>query len=167
MRVLGSDWTPRPDDADTDELMWRMGPTGHTPYEWPAPNGYPDTSAAWSGANTFGMSWKLLNWLTEATDAGGAPLMPVLAITRAGVAASNWTATRLVDFWCQRILGYLPTAERRQTLIAFMAQNGNPQSYVIADTDEWSANDLKRHYNQQRLRSMVSLILLSPEFLSR
>ena len=167
MRVLGSNWTPRPDNEDTDELMWRMGFTGHTPYEWPAPNGYPDTATAWSGANTFGMSWKLLNWLTEATDAGGAPLMPVLALTRSGVPAAQWTATRLVDFWCKRILGYLPTAARRQALIAFMAQNGDPQSYVIADTDEWSANDLKRHYNQQRLRSMVSLVLLCPEFLSR
>lgn len=167
MRVLGSDWTPRPNDAKTDEFMWRMGFTGHTPYAWPAPNGYPDTKVAWSGANTYAMTWKLLNWLTETRDAGDVPLAPILATTRSGLPAAQWTAVKLVDFWCQRVLGYLPTASRRQTLIAFMAQNGAPGSDVITDTDSWAANDLKRHYNQQRLRSMVSLILLSPEFLSR
>ena len=52
-------------------------------------------------------------------------------------------------------------------LRSFLAQNGDPASYVIEDTDSWAQSDLKRHYNQQRLRSMVSLILMSPEFLSR
>jgi hypothetical protein len=47
-----------------------------------------------------------------------------------------------------------------------MRQNG-AAGEVIADTDAWSANDLKKHYNQQRLRSMVSLVLMSPEFLAR
>ena len=48
-----------------------------------------------------------------------------------------------------------------------MAQNGDPNTYVIADTNAWAAGDLKQHYNHERLRSMVSLILMSPEFLSR
>ena len=39
-----------------------------------------------------------------------------------------------------------------------MRQNGAAGD-VIADTDSWAGNDLKRHYNQQRLRSMVSLVL--------
>lgn len=164
MRALGIDWTPRVDDSKSDELHWRMAATGHTMYEWPAPNGYPDTGLAWSGANSYAMSWKVVNWLTETTN-GTTPLAPILDATRAGV--SNWTANNLVDFWCQRILGHLPAASRRQTLIAFMAQNGDPASYVITDTDTWAASDPKRHYNQQRLRSLVSLILMSPEFMSR
>jgi uncharacterized protein (DUF1800 family) len=166
MRVLGSDWTLRVADAKSDEFTWRMGMTGHEPYDWPAPNGYPDTGIAWSGANSFAMTWKFLNWFTEAND-GGVPLAPILATTRTGLPAAQWTATKLVDFWCRRVLGYLPVAARRQELIAFMAQNGDPNAYVIADNDEWAASDLKRHFNQQRLRSMVSLILMSPEFLSR
>lgn len=164
MRALGHDWTVRLDHDKSNELMWRTGPTGHTPYTWPAPNGYPDTSASWSGSNSFAMTWKLLNWLTETSDAG-VPLSPILATTRTGVA--QWTANNLVDFWSMRILGYAISPARRQTLVNFMAQNGDPATYVITDTDSWAASDLKRHYNQQRLRSMVSLILLSPEFLSR
>lgn len=161
LRASGSDWTPRLDDARSDELMWRLGFTGHTPYDWPAPNGYPDTAVAWSGSNSLGMTWKLLNWLTEAKN-GDVPLLPILAATRAGV--PQWTSTALVDFWCKRLLGYLPA--RRSVLVDFMRQNG-AASAVIADTDAWAANDLKRHYNHQRLRSMVSLVLMSPEFLAR
>ena len=164
MRALGQDWTVRLDHDKSNELMWRTGPTGHTPYTWPAPNGYPDTSASWSGSNSFAMTWKLLNWLTETSEAS-VPLSPILATTRTGVA--QWTANNLVDFWSMRILGYAISPARRQTLVKFMAQNGDPATYVITDTDSWAASDLKRHYNQQRLRSMVSLILLSPEFLSR
>jgi hypothetical protein len=110
------------------------------------------------------MSWKMLNWLAETQD-DGTPLLPILDISRASV--PQWTATRLVDYWCQRILGRKPTNARRNRLIAFMAQNGDPNAHVISDTDSWAGNDLKKHYNHQRLRSMVSLILMSPEFLTR
>ena len=166
MRVLDCDWTPRVGHARSNDLMWRMGFTGHVPYDWPAPNGYPDTAQDWMGGNRYAMTWKLLNWLTEASD-DGVPLAPVLATTRAHLPAGEWTARRLVDFWCLRILGYLPEASRRQVLVAFMAQNGSADADVITDTDGWATGDLKRHYNQQRLRSMVSLLLMSPEFLGR
>ncbi|MEL1264123.1 DUF1800 domain-containing protein [Pseudoxanthomonas putridarboris] len=166
MRVLGHDWTLRLGHAKSDEFMWRYGFTGHTPYNWPAPNGYPDTGLAWSGSNSFAMTWKLLNWLTDTTD-GTVPLSPILDITRSGVPVANWTANNLVTFWCTRILGYQPDAARKQVLVGFMAQNGDPNSYVILDNDVWQQGDLKRHYNHQRLRSLVSLILMSPEFLSR
>lgn len=165
LRALGTNWTPAVGDAKTDELFWRLGPTGHLPYEWPAPNGYPDTGLAWSGASNFAMTWKLLDWFTEATDANSVPIAPILDLSRSNV--SSWTANNLVDFWCQRLLGYLPAASRRQVLAGFLAQNGDPASYVITDTDTWAASDPKKHYNQQRIRSMVALILLSPEFMSR
>ncbi len=164
LRALGSDWTWTVGTPRSDEFAWRMSFTGHAAYDWPAPNGYPDTQAAWSGAGSYAMTWKLLNWLPEASE-GEVPLAPVLATTRAQVPV--WTAAKLVDFWCLRLLGRPPTAQRRQALLAFMAQNGDPASYVIADTNAWAASDLKRHYNQARLRSLVSLILMSPEFLAR
>ena len=162
LRGLGSDWTPRI-DGKTDEFFWLFDSTGHTPYAWPAPNGYPDTALAWSGSNSYAMTWRMLNWLTETQD-GGVPLTPILAASRSGV--GTWTANNLVDFWCRRLLGHLPAASRRATLTQFLAQNGDPASYVITDTNSWAAGDPKRHYNQERLRSTVALILMSPEFMS-
>jgi uncharacterized protein (DUF1800 family) len=162
LRAVSSDWTPRVGDAKSDEMLWRMGFTGNTPYEWPAPNGYPDVGLAWSGSNTYAMTWKLLNWISETSD-NNVPMAPILALTRSNV--SSWTANNLVDFWCRRVLGYIPVASRRQVLVSFMAQNGAATD-VIADTDTWAASNPKAHYNQQRLRTLVSLILMSPEFMS-
>ena len=168
LRALGCQWTYRFDENRSNDLNWRLGFTGHQPYDWPAPNGYPDVASAWSGASTLGMTWKLQNWLTETNNvAGDGKLLPILELTRAGVPTAQWTANRLVQFWCQRILGYQPTAQRLAVLRQFMAQNGDPASYVITDTNVWASGDLKRHHNHERLRSMVSLILMSPEFLSR
>ena len=48
-----------------------------------------------------------------------------------------------------------------------MAQNGDPATTVLEDSDRSSTRDLKNHYNHQRLRSLVALILMTPEFLSR
>lgn len=166
MRVLDCDWTLRVGHSKSDEFMYRMGFTGHAPYEWPAPNGYPDIAAAWSGANSFAMTWKMLGWLCDTTESG-VPLSPIMATTRSKLPAAHWTGTQIVDFWCRRILGRLPDTARRNLLIDFMARNGNANTDVIADTDTWAATDLKKHYNQQRLKSMVSLILTSPEFFTR
>jgi uncharacterized protein (DUF1800 family) len=166
MRAAGSDWTLKMgvDGDKSSHFVWLAGLTGHTPFNWAPPNGFPDVAGAWSGSGAIAMTWKLLNWLTETTD-NSVPLMPILQLSRTNV--PSWTANALVDYWCTRLLGYLPTADRRATLAKFMAQNGDPATYVITDTDTWAASDLKRHYNHQRLRSMVSLILLSPEFMSR
>jgi uncharacterized protein (DUF1800 family) len=164
LRAGNSDWTLATSGDRSDEFVWRFGFTGHTPFGWPAPNGYPDVMSPWSGSNSYGQTWKMLDWLTDTTD-GGFSLLPVLQTTRANV--PKWTANTLVDYWCNRLLGYLPDPARRQTLVKFMAQNGDPTTFAITDDETWSGNDLKKHYNQSRLKSMASLILLSPEFLSR
>jgi uncharacterized protein (DUF1800 family) len=166
LRGVGSEWTPRPNDSRSNDLMSQLGYAGHVPHNWSAPNGYPDVADAWSGSNSFAMTWRLLGWLTEASEPDSGPrLMPIVEVSRAQV--PQWTARALVDFWCRRILGYPPTQGRTRILVEFMAQNGNADSFVIADTNEWKGSDLKAHYNHDRLRNMVSMILMSPELFQR
>lgn len=163
-RAIGTDFTLRVGHEASDNVMWRYNPTGHVPFNWPAPNGYPDVARAWDGSNALAMSWRVLSYLPERTDAGG-PILPIVQLSRDQVPV--WTAAALVDYWIKRITGHRLPAARRQSLLLFMAQNGDPDSYVVLDTDAWSANDLKRHYNHQRLRTLVSLLLASPEFFHR
>ncbi len=168
LRSGGSDWTIKgASETRSNDFMSRLANTGHSPYDWAAPNGYPDVGVSWGGSNNMVTTWKMLSWMTEAVDTDTAltPLLPILAQSRANVA--SWTANNLVDYWCNRLLGYIPVAARRQVLVSFLAQNGDPATYIITDTDASATTDLKRHYNQQRLRSMVSMILMSPEFMSR
>lgn len=163
-RASGSQFTFRLDNPRSNDLNYQLGFTGHVPYDWPAPNGYPDNANAWSGSNSFAMSWRLLGWMSDALD-DQTRLLPIIETSRAQV--PSWTARNLVTFWCDRILGHQPRPSRVSVLLAHMAQNGNADSFVIADTNEWKGNDLKAHYNHDRLRNMVSLLLMSPEFFNR
>ncbi len=164
MRTAGADFTVRPDNGRSNDIINRLGVAGHAPHDWAAPNGFPDIATAWSGANSFVMTWKLMTWLAEAND-DGLRLLQVVELSQAQV--SSWTARNLVEFWCKRILGYLPGSNRVQVLVDFMAQNGSTESFVIANTNEWKAGDLKAHYNHDRLRNMVSMVLMSPELFQR
>lgn len=164
LRAAGSDWTYRLDHPRSNELNGRLAAAGHSPYDWPAPNGYPDVASAWSGPNTYAMTWRMQGWLSGVLD-GELPLLAILPISRASV--PQWTAKALVEFWCRRLLGRLPAGSRLQALKAFMAQNGDPEAYVITDTNQGRSSDLKQHYNHDRLQNMVSMILMSPEFFSR
>jgi hypothetical protein len=40
-------------------LHWMSYAMGHTPLDWPAPNGYPDIAAAWRSAGTLLTTWEL------------------------------------------------------------------------------------------------------------
>ncbi len=48
-----------------------------------------------------------------------------------------------------------------------MRQNALATDALDLTTDTWASPDLSKHYTQSRLRSMVALILSSPEFLTR
>jgi hypothetical protein len=41
---------PGRDDAFANAMYWQYTQAGQPPYEWPAPNGYPEVGAAWSSA---------------------------------------------------------------------------------------------------------------------
>ena len=164
LRTAGADWTLRVEHDRSNDFMYRLGFSGHSPHDWQAPNGYPDVAPAWSGSNSFAMTWKMVGWLTETSDAT-LRLMPIVEASRTDV--PQWTARKLVDYWTLRVLGYRPARLRLQMLVDFMAQNGNADTFVIADTNEWKGSDLKAHYNHDRLRNMVSMILMSPELFQR
>lgn len=167
LRAAGTDFNLRMDNPASNDLLWLYRFTGHTPFEWAAPNGYPDRARAWNGSNALAMSWRVLNHLPERQDGSGNFIVPVVQISRDALGTGNWTAAKLVDFWTQRILARTLPAARRSSLVQFMAQNGDPTGYVIPDTNAWAGNDLKRHYNHERLRTLVSLLMASPELFQR
>ncbi|HLA77711.1 MAG TPA: DUF1800 domain-containing protein [Vicinamibacteria bacterium] len=166
LRGGGAELTLRVGHALSDSFGWRFQMTGHRPHYWPAPNGYPDLGTAWQGTSSLAMTWKMLDWLVEMKDGSAFP-MDVLAQTLAAFPqASQRPAAGLVDFWLGRMLGYQPDSTQRQRMVAFLAQNGAPTDPIDLTTDAWSSQP-RNHYNQSRLRTTVSMILLSPEFLRR
>lgn len=175
-RAVGTDWQPKwtlpiptQEDATPETaLMARLSRTGHGTYEWTPPNGYPDVQRPWLATNSMAALWRLLSWLPKHTALPGdesTAVLPILSVSRAEV--PSWTAGALVNFWCRRLLGYLPKESHRQVLVGFLLQNGDRATFVIPDTNVDSATDLKNHRCQDRIKAMVSMILMSPEFMSR
>lgn len=179
MRAAGADFTPTLTDygsgnwSTKDEVNSRLQQTGQRRFYWPAPNGYPDRASAWTSSGSLAMTWKMLVRLTEIRKEvgydGNRPfLVDVLAITSAGVAAGSRSAVNIVNFWCDRLLGFRPEPTYTKA-IDYLRQNATP-SEVLTLNEVWAGGttpNLKNHYTQSRLRATVALILCSPDALRR
>ena len=155
------DWNP------WGEFFYRFRQTGHGPFRWRTPDGFPDDAGSWQSTSVIGQTWRLLTRLPQMDDASDAQILPVLEVTRAALVPGECTPERIVDFWLDRVLGYPPLDFRRRDLIDFMRQNGSSSQVLDLDSDppygSWNGNDLSRHYNGARLNAMVSLIFTLPE----
>jgi hypothetical protein len=100
------------------------------------------------------MLFRLCNWLVDVEDDNDKHLLDVVGLTPAGVRSAN----ELVDHWGHRCLGRPMPPSERSELVSFMAQGHNPNS-DLPITSDWDT--------QERLRSMVALIFMSPSFLWR
>ena len=153
LRAGGSTFTPGVDADDTNSFFWRYDGAGQRLFGWPAPNGYPDVRGAWKSIAPRVMSWRLCGWLIEFDDDLENHYLDVLGQTPGGVRS----ASELADFWIDRVLGRPMEPEDREQIVQFMAQGINPDFDLnLGDED-----------TQERLRSMVGLIFMSPEFLWR
>jgi uncharacterized protein (DUF1800 family) len=179
IRATGGDFTPTlatygdGNWSTKDEMNSRLQQTGQRKFYWPAPNGYPDRNSAWSSSGALAMTWKTLVRLTEihkevGYDGARPFLIDILGQTQAAILPANRSATNIVNYWCDRILGFRPEPVRSKA-IDFLRQNGTA-SEALNLTEAWaggSSPNLKNHYTQSRLRATVALILCSPDALRR
>jgi uncharacterized protein (DUF1800 family) len=142
------------DDGDTGTLLWRYDQAGQPLFGWRAPNGFPDHKDDWQSATPRVMTWRLMNWLIDVRNDNDIHRLNVLAQTP----GTTRTANEIADFWITRVLGRPMPAEERHEIVEFMAQGHNPDFALPLDSDEDT---------QDRLRSMVGLIFMSPSFLWR
>jgi uncharacterized protein (DUF1800 family) len=156
--------------APYGEFFSRFNQTGHGSFRWPSPDGYPDTARRWTSASVMGQSWRLLSRLPELRESSdGDFLLQIQALTEQGLPTSGErSAAKLVDWWINRLVGRPIAAQRRQELIDFMRQNATADAPLNITANlpygSWSAGNLSAHYTPVRLRAMVSLILMVPEY---
>jgi len=153
LRAGRTTFIPGLDSGDTSTFFWLFDGAGQRLFGWPAPNGYPDVRGAWKSMTPRVMSWRLCGWLIEFTDDLDNYYLDVVAQTPGHVRSAN----ELADFWIRRILGRPMEIEDSQEVVQFMAQGINPDFDL----------NLGDERTQERLRSMVGLIFMSPEFLWR
>lgn len=178
LRGLGADYTPRPDNTSawtaTERLVSYLQQAGHRAFYWGPPNGYPDVQRAWSGTGAMAMTLKLLAWLPEMrvnNDSSSAFVSDIVEKTKnAFPTASTRTAAAMVGWWADQLLGYRP--EPTVGLVTtFLQQNAAANEALNIEVDSWAGNNptpnLKAHYTQQRLRTAVGMLLMSPDYFRR
>jgi uncharacterized protein (DUF1800 family) len=161
LRAAGSNFpfsmAPAYED-DIGALLWLYDAGGQPIFGWQSPYGYPDKRGAWQSANPRVALWRVVDWLIVADDGGLDRYLDIVASTLATPARS---ANDLVDLWIDRVFHRaIPEADRDE-LVALMAQGHNPDFDLPLESNEWP------EYTQDRLRALVGVMFMSPEFLWR
>ena len=170
----------------SDRFMDRFRRTGERPFDWRAPNGFPDASDAWMGSTALVHAWRTLDWaIDENTGDGQTPLVLVLTLTLAGLSSDphQHTPNKLANYWLTQIFGWAPDAtngwlgtDLHTKVRDFMCRNTDTLNMWPADAaigtgeagnTQGIGTNSSPNYWYNRLRGMVDVILFSPQFMVR
>ncbi len=152
VRAMGPDFSLPLGETFSRFFFYLLYTTGNLPYTWVPPTGFPDRKEVWLTTNALVTSWRLINLLAGLDIQGWRPCDPA-----GSTPADLGTAVEVADYWIDRAFQRTIDEGSRARIIEFMAQGESPHADL--DLGEPSVAD--------RLRSMVGLILMSPDFLWR
>lgn len=140
-------------DPKLDNFFWWYDSMGQGLFDWHPPDGYPDVASAWSSTMPMLQRWRFVNDILEWKIGGeGADKDNKRIVVDGILPADVTTPEEVVDFWSQRLLGYVLPAAERTEIVEFMAFGRGTDS------------DLPPDQITGRLRYMIALILMSPSF---
>ncbi len=187
LRALDVNFVVRRNDAESNAFMDRFARSGHRPFDWRPPNGFPEATNYWMGSGQFVHAWRTIDWtLDENTSSGqGDPLTPLLTITlnEFSNAPAQHTPNKLADFWLSRVFQWVPDATNgwrgtplHTAVRDFMSRNTDTVTTFGVDVGIGNGptgntagigTDGSPNYWYSRLRGMVNCILFSPQFMVR
>jgi uncharacterized protein (DUF1800 family) len=138
----------------SNDFRWRYEPMGQAMFSWRPPDGYPDRKEDWSNTMPMLQRWRICNWLIDSWKIGGdgEDKDNRRIDCRSQMPTTITTPIAIADFWARRILERDLPPDERQSIIDFMAAGRNPEGSLPANQID------------ERLRFMVSLILMAPSF---
>jgi uncharacterized protein (DUF1800 family) len=143
---------PTSDSSFANAMLWQYGEAGQPPYEWPAPNGYPEVDAAWASAGRVLTSFTIHRdlaarwWPTEQarfpTYASMLPPMPA-------------TLGEIIDHQALRMFGQRPSDSIRSGVAQLLGMSLSKRLTKDEALQYWT------------LRGILSSLLDSPLHLHR
>ena len=190
LRAISLDYTFRRnidnESQSSDTFMDRFRRTGERPFDWRAPNGFPDASSDWMGSTAFVHAWRTIDWtIDEGTGTDQTPLAHVLDITLNEFSAdpNQHTPNKLANFWLTRAFGWVPDAtngwvgtDLHTKVRDFMCRNTDTLNMWPPDAGIGTGaagntlgigTNSSPNYWYNRLRGMIDVILFSPQFMVR
>jgi len=178
MRACQTDFTSKPDDDNSNSLEYRMDDTGHYPFEWQAPDGYPMNSGYWMSSTALIQTWKTVDWIIDRENSGNfiTPIRDRTVLQFENM-QSQLTPENVLAFWMSEIFDMTPTGGWMgdvvfESIIPFITQQPENASYppwqrnLTIPFNDLIGNSYPYRWHE-RLRGMVSLILASPYFMQR
>ncbi|MEM6988795.1 MAG: DUF1800 family protein, partial [Pseudomonadota bacterium] len=155
LRATGGvfEWTLT--NSQTTSLINEFSRTGHRPFRWRAPDGYPDARANWETAAPRVMTWRLAQYLARIDTSEDVLILPMNQLTPGSVPR---TPNALVDFWIDRFFPQGVSADFREEVVDYMAQGFDPDLEIpmaSGTSNEW------------RFQMLMSLLTSTPEFCER
>lgn len=182
MRACDADFTIQPDDGDSNSFGYRMDDTGHFPYDWRPPDGYPTDSAFWMNSTALVQTWKTVDWLIDHDSSGNTPdpLLPILPYVIQhfqNLPQTQLLPDNILSFWMSRIFDQTPTGGWTgdpvfESIMTFFLSRPSDLAYPqwprsnFIEKDQLFENKWP-YYWGTRLRGAVKLMIASPYFMQR
>jgi uncharacterized protein (DUF1800 family) len=170
MRAAESSYTFQPRQrtdvvlaADRNGLLSLFNDTGQALFVYEPPTGYPEDRGIWQGAGPLIQSWRAITRFFREDDDDNNLYANVAETTNAMLAPALRTPNDIVDAWLDRIYGFTIPAAKRNAMVGLVAQGADPALEITADT----TNTTNNSDYQRRIRGLVELITMSPEFMTR
>jgi uncharacterized protein (DUF1800 family) len=149
--------------ADRNGLLNLFNDTGQALFVYEPPTGYPEDRGIWQGAGPLVQSWRAITRFFREDDDDNNLYANVAETTNAMLALASRTPNQIVDAWLDRIYGFTIPAGKRNAMVGLVAQGADPSLEITADT----TNTTNNSDYQRRMRGLVELITMSPEFMTR
>lgn len=148
--------------ADRMGIFNAFNDAGQALFVLEPPTGYPEDRGIWLGAGPLIQSWRgITRFLREDDDSND--LYANVAETTNVLPPFARTPNLIVDFWLDRVLGFPIAAGKRNVMVSLVAQGADADTELAIDTTNTSNNS---DY-QRRIRGLVELITMSPEYMMR
>jgi uncharacterized protein (DUF1800 family) len=136
-------------------LFYTADQTGHRLFGWDTPTGHPDLASYW--ANTNGMLTRWNSFYTLTQSWGGNLRVDIIGQTNMGASCNA-----IVDSWIARLCGFEVMPWVRRDLVSFLAQGGDAGAppRPRSGAPDWGSAEAV----QDRVRAMVQLLAMAPEF---
>ncbi|MBC8075360.1 MAG: DUF1800 domain-containing protein [Chloroflexales bacterium] len=141
-------------------LWYLYGFGGQRLFEWATPTGHPDRASYWITTNSMLRRWNMPYNVTQSW--GGGVTVNLKAITDAAVPGGS--CVQVVDYWIKRLCGFTINTGARQSLIDFLAMNGDPNKTPKASAGE---DPTDASVLIDRINSTVQLLAMTPDFYAR
>ncbi|MEM7800045.1 MAG: DUF1800 family protein, partial [Chloroflexota bacterium] len=157
LRALDTTLFIQQNDFDSDEFMWHYAAAGQLLFQWPSPDGYPDHYTKWLSTTNLVMAWRVIKYMIGKTAGNDGVTFYNDVISQTPTSAE--TPTQLANFWIDRLLHREPDETYAENILGFISLNWEPDQPIPFREESVNGNNYK-----DKLRTMVALILQSPEF---